>query len=579
MVILGLNAYGYNSAAALLVDGKLVAAAEEERFVREKYYNDLPFHAARFCLAHAGITADDIDAVAFYMRFPTAYPHYVAHVFRHFPAAMPLLTETGSGPDGYDDRRHPFKILRVGRDLLWGLGADIDRRTPTHFIRHHTCHAAPVFALPTDDAAVLAIDAVGEWSTTVGFHAREGRLSEVFRVDFPHSLGSVYNAVTTWLGYDTLSGPGKVMGLSSYGDPERHGSLFDSLVELTPDGLFRVNLDWFCYHLQRRRRVTDRFVGAFGPPREPGGAFTDRHRDVAAALQRLTSKVILHLARTLRRRTGARDLMISGGVAMNCVANGAVAREGPFERVFVPSAPGDSGAAAGAAYSLHRMLVNPRARFDPERPDMGPSYAETEIERAIAKSGLRFRRPARPAGEAARLLASGEPVGFFQGRLELGPRALGFRSILADPRPAWMRDRLNRDIKRREEFRPYAPVVPYADAGRFFENGFASPHMSFVSDVKPGFREQLAAVTHVDGTARLQTVTPEAPGQAPLLAVIRAFDRLTGVPVLLNTSFNVAGEPIVCSPGDALDVLVRTDLNHLAIGPFMVAGPRAGSGR
>jgi carbamoyltransferase len=578
MVILGLNAYGYNSAAALLVDGRLVAAAEEERFVREKYYNDLPFHAARFCLAHAGITADDVDAVAFYMRFPTAYPHYVAHLVRHFPAAIPLITEGGSGPDGYDDRRHPFKILHVGRDLLRGLGADIERDPPTYFMRHHVCHAAPVFALPTDDAAVLAVDAVGEWSTTVGFHARDGRLKRVFRIDFPHSLGSVYNAVTTWLGYDTLSGPGKVMGLSSYGDPGRFGPIFDSLIDLNASGLFRVNLNWFCYHLQRRQRVTDLFLRTFGPAREPGAGFEDRHRDVAAALQRLTSKVMLHLASTLRRRTGARDLMISGGVAMNCVANGAVAREGHFERVFVPSAPGDSGAAAGAACALYRRLVNPLARFEPEHPDMGPSYDDAEIERAIARSGLPFWRPARFSEEVARLLVSGEPVGFFQGRIELGPRALGFRSILADPRPASMKDRLNRDIKRREPFRPYAPVVAYEDAGRFFENGFFSPHMSFVTRVKDAWRGQLAAVTHVDGTARLQTLAADSPGDRPLRSVVAAFGRLTGIPVLLNTSFNVAGEPIVCSPSDALGLLRRTDLKCLAIGPFIVTGPKTEDG-
>ena len=559
MRILGLN-FSIDSAAALVEHGSLVAAACEERFDRQKHSRAFPNQAIRFCLSHAGIDLDGLDAIAFFWNpalhlegLPgshlTSYRNHAEFLYQ-LPAQLARFAPIG--PSRYT-------LTEIDR------GAD-RRPLRIYQVTHHLCHAELAWNLSGfDQTAVLTIDGYGEQSAGLLGRASNNGIEVLGELTFPHSLGSVYAAVTEHLGFKPNSGEGKVMGLAAYGTP-RFAEAFEQILRPVPGGV-AVDLSYFQYMLPRPGRVTPRFTELFGPPREPEGPITDRDRDLAASLQARLEDCLLALAGELRQRTGLSRLVYSGGVALNSLANGRLEREGIFEELFVPAASGDAGTAAGAALYVHRLLGGQRA--DPPPSDaLGPGESPEVTQTLLQRSGYTFSRPDSIARQAGTAISQGAIVGWFQGRMEYGPRALGQRSILADPRSRETFDRLNGEIKFRESFRPYAPAVLEEAVGRFFDPPSLCPYMLKVLTVRPEMREVIPAVTHHDGTARVQTVSAQ---QLPLYhAVIAAFGEATGVPLLLNTSFNVRGEPIIARASEALAMFGRTGMDALAIGPFWV---------
>lgn len=537
---------------------------EEERLSRVKHTRDFPVLAARFCLEREGLRASDLDHVAFCFNPWHAAPRIAAHFLRNLPHSLWLLRERATGGFG-----NMFHMRRIARDRLREDGAAL--RFGFHFVEHHLAHAASVFFVsPFEEAAILSLDGVGEWATTLSATGHGNRITKVGEVGFPHSLGLLYQAVTVHLGFRKLCDETKVMGLASYGDPARYRDLFRKVLRLVPDGSIVLDRDYVCFDRHgHRRMLSDSFVAAAGAARVYGEPVERRHEDLAAALQERTGEAGVHIAAHLRRRTGLSKLCLAGGVALNSVMNERIRTEAGFDEVFMQPACNDAGTASGAALWLqHSVLGHPR-RFVFCNPYTGPEYDEEQMAAAIRAAGLDFEspEPARLIEIVAEALDRGEVVGWFQGRSEWGPRALGNRSILADPRRADMRDVLNAKVKHRESFRPFAPVVPLERAREFFACSQPSPYMLFVTAVREEKRSVIPAVTHVDGTARIQTVTAEV--NPRLYQLLLAFERRTGVPVLLNTSFNNCGEPIVCSPTDAVNTFERTRIDLLAMGPFL----------
>jgi carbamoyltransferase len=585
MKILGLSAYYHDSAAALLVDGRLVAAAQEERFTRRKHDPRFPSRAAEYCLRAAGMRADDLDAVAFYEK-----------PFRKFDR---ILVETlEQAPWGLGRFLDAMPLWLSSR--LW-IGAQIERRldtcTPTYFLQHHESHAASAFG-PSGlrAAAVLTLDGVGEWATNGLWRASGSELTPLWEIRYPDSIGLLYAAFTAYCGFQVNDGEYKLMGLAPYGAPAYVATILRDVVDLRDDGSYALNPELFAY--RRRDAMTTRaFEELFGgPPRRPAEPLVRRHADLARSIQVVTEEVLLRQARFARSQTELEALCLAGGVALNCVANGRLARERVFDRIWIQPASGDAGGAVGAAYAL--WFRRERPRREPSESDhqasslLGPSFSDGEIEAALVRGGFAFSRhgPESLVQRAAQALAEGEVLGWFQGRMELGPRALGNRSILADPRDPGMQSRVNGAVKLREGFRPFAPVVREADSARCFDLPAPSPYMLLTGKVlgarasalpEPGATigergvrtdSPLPAVTHVDGSARVQSV-PE--GSNPLLEQLLArFRETTGCPVLLNTSFNVKDEPIVCSPYDAVACFARTGIDRLVIGPFVTERKR-----
>jgi len=565
VVVLGINHNSHDSAAALLVDGEPVAVAEEERFIRKKHAGDVPVQATRFCLAHAGVKPRDIDHVAFFYDPYLVVRKRLSLFVRYFPASLNLLLDMTA------PATHILSMfLGEARLLRRRLFAnDPGCRYHFHYVEHHRAHAASALMLsPFERAAVLSLDGTGEWATTWMGRGEGNRLAPLRQTTFPHSVGLVYSAVTHYLGFRPWSGEGKVMGLAAYGDPERWLPTFRQIIRPTPEG-FAVDMRYFRYHVRFWREwVSEQFVDTFGSPRVPESAIERRHEDIAAALQAVTEEIGLHLADVLQRATGERNLCLAGGVALNCVMNGKILRESRFADVFVQPMANDAGTSLGAALHVHHEVLGHPRRTELESVSLGPEFGAAEGEAALRRRGIVFRRSDDVACETAALLAAGKIVGWFQGRMEVGPRALGNRSILADPRRADMKDRVNARVKQREGFRPFAPSVLGPRASDYFDGCRASPYMMLNFTVRPGKRDAIPAVTHVDGTARVQTVTRAA---NPLYhRLIEEFDRLTGVPVLLNTSLNVRGEPIVHTPEQAIACLLATEMDHLVLGDYVV---------
>ncbi len=595
--MLGLSAYYHDSAAALLADGVIVGAAQEERFTRVRGDARFPAQSAAYCLREAGITVDDLACVAFYdkplLKFERILETYLAVAprgFRSFRKAGPLWAK---------------EKLFTDRDLRRALGAlggsDAGYAGDVLYAEHHESHAASAFyPSPFEEAAVLTIDGVGEWATASIGVGRGASLDLLMEQRWPDSLGLLYSAFTHYTGFRVNSGEYKVMGLAPYGEPRYADAILDHLVALRDDGSFTLDQRYFDY-LAGLTMTSPAFHALFGgPPREPESPLTQRHMDLARSVQLVCEEIVLRMARTAHHVTGSRDLCMAGGVALNGVANGRLLREGPFERLWIQPAAGDAGGALGAAQlAWHRALEMPRtiARGTDGQPSdamhgayLGPGYAADEIERALADAGAAYARikaDALPARVAA-LLAEGAVVGWFDGRMEFGPRALGARSILGDPRDPAMQSRMNRKTKYREGFRPFAPSVLAERAGEWFDIAVDSPYMLLVvpvheerrvpadasQDAATGLarlgvaRSVVPAVTHVDHSARVQTV--HADTSPAFHALLRAFEALTGCPVLVNTSFNVRGEPIVCTPADAYRCFMRTDIDHLVMGPFLL---------
>jgi carbamoyltransferase len=569
--ILGLNAYHGDAAAALVVDGDLVAAAEEERFNRMKHCAGFPSHAARWCLGDAGLDPLELDHVAI-GRDPRA----------NLGAKLRRLATRPPSP-GYVGSR-ARNAAQVGRGARAALAEALDvAELPARFhaVEHHRAHAASAFLVsPFDEAAVLTIDGFGDYASTLTGHGRGNRIEVSGRVLFPHSLGILYTAVTQWLGFPHYGDEGKVMGLAPYGDPERYLPAMRRIAR--EDGAaFRLALEYFTHHTRgvemtwasgspRVGRIfSPRLEEELGPAREPGGDLEARHNDVAAALQARLEELVLHLARSLAGSTGSTSLCLAGGVALNAVANGRILQETPFDELYVQPAAGDSGTAVGAAFHVwHETLDRPRG-FTMRHTCTGPGYDDAELEAALAAVGVEAERLDDDAlfPLVAAHLAAGDVVGWFQGRMELGPRALGNRSILADPRRYEMKDVLNARVKNREPFRPFAPSVLASATGDWFEQSYPSPFMVLVYPVLPGKRGLVPAITHVDGTGRLQTVDADVSPRYHRL--IAEFERQTGVPIVLNTSFNES-EPIVMSPADALETFAKTRIDLLVLGNYVV---------
>ena len=559
MTILGISAFYHDSAAALVRDGQLVAAAQEERFTRKKHDFSFPIHAARFCLDQLGLKPDDLDAVAYYekpfVKFERILLTYLGtfpRSFRSYSKAMPLWL----------------------KQKLWIphlIRKELDYDGPIYFTEHHQSHAAAAFLVsPFEEAALLTLDGVGEWATATMGAGRGDQIKLLKEVHFPHSLGLFYSALTYYLGFRVNSAEYKVMGLAPYGEPELMDKM-QELIRFEPDGSFVLNMRYFSfdYGLTMTNR---RFEKLFGKPRRhPEDELTDFHKAVAASGQKMLEDVVLNAARALKKETGQKRVCLAGGVALNSVANGRLLREGIFEEMFIQPAASDAGSAAGAAFFVANQLLGEPRRFEMIHAYWGTPEKAEETRAFLKQHAIPHTELSEPEilKQTARLLADGKIVGWFQGRAEFGPRALGNRSILADPRRKEMKDTINARVKFREAFRPFAPSVLEEKAGDFFDIDRPSPFMLLVARVKQP--DKIPAVTHVDGTARLQTVSED---QNPrYYRLLQAFENETGVPVLLNTSFNVRGEPIVDTPKEAFVCFMRTGLDALVLGDFLLLKP------
>jgi carbamoyltransferase len=569
MNILGVSAHYHDAAAALLVDGVPVAAVQEERLSRRKNDAAFPLSSIEWCLEQGHLDPEELDAVVFYERPMLKFDRILTCALRAFPRSW---------------RSFPHAMKNTLGDKLWVRGIISSQlgvpRQKVLFTEHHRSHAAASFlTAPVRDAAILTADAVGEWATlTVGRGSREPDRTAITllrEIRYPHSLGMLYSTFTAYLGFPVNEGEYKVMGLASYGRPTMADAV-RKIICPTQDGAFRLDLDYFDFHTTAKRSFSKKFADTFGPPRDPFDPIDletpdgRRFADCAASVQLVLEDILVETARSLQRETGLSDLCLGGGVALNGVANHRILQESGFERIFVPPAPGDAGCAMGAALYADRIHFGNPDRDFPDHPFWGPVVEEG----ALAKLARDDRLPVEELDDpyliecVAQDLAEGRIVGWMDGALELGPRALGHRSILAAPHAAEMRDRLNRDIKHREEFRPFAPVVPIEDAERYFElppgGKRLARFMSGVFPVRREWRARLAAITHVDGTARVQVLER---GMAPrLYALLRAYERRSGIPVLLNTSFNLAGEPIVNRCIEGYLTFRRSGIDVLAAG-------------
>jgi carbamoyltransferase len=589
MLVLGISAFYHDSAAAIIRDGQIIAAAQEERFTRKKHDPGFPANAITYCLTGAKADAKSIDCVVFYekpfLKFERLVETYLAFAprgFASFRKAMPLwISEKLFQRD---------LLLRELDGVAPGLG-DKDR---LRFCEHHYSHAASAYyPSPFQSALVLTMDGVGEWATASAALGRGDELQIIKEIHFPHSLGLLYSAFTYYTGFKVNSGEYKVMGLAPYGDPKYAKAIFDHLIDVKPDGSFKLNLEYFSF-CTGLTMVDDRFFAIFGgAPRRPSEPLEQRHMDLAASVQAVTEEVVLRLTRSLAAQSKLKNLCLAGGVALNCVANGKVLRDGRFDQIFVQPAAGDAGGALGAAlaayYDKQRATGSKRTidQLDSmQGAFLGPSYTQADIEQRLSAKGAVYsvEDNEQLINDTAAALASGQAVGWHQGRMEFGPRALGNRSILGDPRSPSMQKALNLKVKYRESFRPFAPSVLRERVADWFELDTDSPYMLLVANVAPArcrtmmpqeealfgidklnvLRSDIPAVTHVDYSARIQTV--HAKTNPRYHALISRFEQLTGCPVLVNTSFNVRGEPIVCTPEDAFSCFMGTEIEFLAVG-------------
>jgi carbamoyltransferase len=587
MRVLGISAFYHDSAAALIADGRIVAAAQEERFTRKKFDANYPRHAVEYCLKAGGVTLADVDYVAFYdkpflkfERLLETYLTFSPRGFSSFRMALPLWL------------REKLFLKSLLASELKTLEPNFDWDKRLAFSEHHLSHAASAFyPSPFQRAAVLTMDGVGEWATTSAGVGNGHELKIQKEINFPHSLGLLYAAFTYYTGFKVNSGEYKVMGLAPYGTPKYAQLIYDNLIDLKGDGSFRLNLDYFNY-CTGLTMTNERFDALFdGPPRRPAAPLEQRHMDLAASIQAVIEEAVLRLTRSLAEETGEANLCLAGGVALNCVANGKVLRDGKFDNIWVQPAAGDSGGALGAALTIYHLYAD-RPRTVANTPDgmvgsyLGPEFDDGETQTRLKAAGARYATLPRDQllDRTAQALADGKAVGWFQGRMEFGPRALGNRSILADPRDPRMQKKLNLKVKYRESFRPFAPSVLREHVSDWFDIDVDSPYMLMVAPVRERHRREMTreeqqlfgidklnvprssipAVTHVDYSARVQTVHRET---NPLYHdLISRFHGLTGCPVLVNTSFNVRSEPIVCTPEDAFRCFMGSEIDVLAAG-------------
>jgi carbamoyltransferase len=589
--ILGISALYHDSAACLVRDGEIVAAAQEERFTRKRHDAGFPLEAIQYCLKEGGVELGELSAIVFYdkpfltfERLISTYLDYAPRGLGVFLKAMPFWT-----------KEKLFLRKTIRKKLSERFDVDVKKLPPILFGEHHESHAASAFfPSPFEKAAVLCMDGVGEWATTSAWTGERGRLRKLWEIRFPHSIGLLYSAFTYYTGFKVNSGEYKVMGLAPYGKPTYVQAILEHLIDVKEDGTFRMNMEYFdyCAGLRMTNEKFDKIFG--GPPRKPESRLTQREMDLAHSVQVVTEMIVSALARKIQRETGAKNLSLAGGVALNCVANGKLLQEGTYERIWIQPAAGDAGGAIGCALSAaHQYFGVPRAvnpRDSMKGAYLGPSFGGEEIESVLRARGAHFRvytevdMLERVAGD----LADGKVVGWFDGRMEFGPRALGARSILGDARSPKMQSVMNFKIKHRESFRPFAPAVLREKVSDYFEMSDDSPYMLLVAPVRESRRvlptaeqselwgiellnipkSDIPAVTHVDYSARIQTVHRET--NPRFYGLIESFDKKTGCPVLVNTSFNVRGEPIVCTPEDAYRCFMRTEMDTLVLGNYVL---------
>ncbi len=592
MYILGVSAFYHDSAACLLRNGEIIAAAQEERFTRKKHDAGFPHHAILYCLKEASLTANEIDNVVFYekpfVKFERLLETYLAFApkgFTSFAKAMPVWIK---------DKLFQKTVLI--KELKSMLDEDVNWNERLLFSEHHLSHAASAYyPSPFESAAVLTLDGVGEWTTTSLAIGKGSDLKVVKEIHFPHSLGLLYSAFTYYTGFKVNSGEYKVMGLAPYGEPRYADLIREKLITVADDGSFQLDMSYFDYAtgLTMTNKKFDALFG--GPPRTLESELTHREMDLAASVQKVTEDVVLELARGIAKETGERNLCLAGGVALNCVANGILSREKIFDSIWIQPAAGDAGGALGAALSTWYLHHNKERISSTERDVMkgaylGPEFTDEEIEAELIACGAEFKKLTEDEliETVATALADEKAVGWMQGRMEFGPRALGGRSIIADPRSPVMQKQLNLKVKYRESFRPFAPSVLREDVGEWFEHESDSPYMLIVADVKNEKRSTMTeeeealfgidklnvprsavpAITHVDYSARLQTV--HADTNPKYHAVISKFKEKTGCPIVVNTSFNVRGEPLICSPTDAFRCFMGTEMDVLAVGSYIL---------
>lgn len=586
--ILGVSAYYHDSAACLVQGGRIVAAAQEERFTRKKHDAGFPHHAVEFCLKEGGIGIRDVDYLVFYdkpfvkfERLLETYLSYAPKGLGSFLTAIPVWIKEKL-------------FFRTLLEKAFRQIGDLDKKEslpPLLFGEHHESHAAAAFfPSPYDEAVILCMDGVGEWATTSAWVGRGNHLTPLWEIPFPHSIGLLYSAFTYYTGFKVNSGEYKVMGLAPYGEPKYVKTILDNLVDVKPDGTFRLNMDYFdyCTGLRMTNKKFDAVFG--GPPRQPESTLTQREMDLARSVQEVTELVMLRLANSLHRETGLSNLCLSGGVALNCVGNGRVLREGPFQGLWIQPAAGDAGSALGAALNVHYHYLNqPRTCQGPgdamRGSYLGPRFSNEDIEDRLRQLDAKYERVEDPVifQRVAEYLADGKVIGWMQGHMEFGPRALGGRSILGDPRSEKMQSVMNLKIKYRESFRPFAPSVLRERVSEYFEMDTDSPYMLLVAPVVEKRRRavgpdqqqlwgidllnvpksDIPAVTHVDYSARVQTVSPDT--NPRYYQLLQAFEAQTGCGVLINTSFNVRGEPIICTPEDAYRCFMRTEMDVLVL--------------
>jgi len=592
MYILGISAFYHDSAACLLKDGKIIAAAQEERFTRKKHDLAFPKNAIQYCIKEANIEASDLSNIVFYekpfVKFERLLETYLAFApkgFKSFIKAMPIWI-----------KEKLFQKTNIVNELNTILGDDVEWRDRLLFSEHHLSHAASAFyPSPFESAAILTLDGVGEWTTTSYALGNGSELKVLKEIHFPHSLGLLYSAFTYYTGFRVNSGEYKVMGLAPYGEPKYANLIKENLIDIAEDGSFQLDMSYFDYAtgLTMTNKKFDLLFG--GPPRESEAELTQREMDLAASIQKVTEEIVVLIGRSIANETNEKNLCLAGGVALNCVANGILLREKIFENIWIQPAAGDAGGALGAALSVwYQHLSNerklPLARDGMQGSYLGPEFTDEEIEFDLKKYGAVYKKYDETGmiNSVAELLADEKAIGWMQGRMEFGPRALGGRSIIADPRSHKMQKQLNLKVKYRESFRPFAPSVLNEDVSEWFDHSTESPYMLLVADVREDKRRKMTsdeealfgidklnvprssvpAITHVDYSARIQTV--HADTNPRYHAVISKFKEKTNCPIVVNTSFNVRGEPIVCTPKDAFKCFMGTEMDALAVGNFLL---------
>jgi len=559
--ILGMNCYMHDSSAALIKNGRIIAAAEEERFNKVKHTSEFPINSINYCLSEAKININDVEYIGFYLN---PYKHYISllkHILKYFPKSLRYFKPKLM----FDQKRNSGRILLNIKNIL---RRKLGYKNKILFVRHHLAHAtSSYFCSGFRKAAILTLDSMGEWESTCFLHGEDNRIKTLKKIYFPNSLGYVYSSVTDYLGFKSDSDEFKVMGLAAYGNHKRYIDYFKDIIKLKNDGCFDVNLDYFEYQFQTYKTVSDLFISKFGKNRKVNDKITQKHKDIAASLQKTLENTAIHLSNHLYKITKCNNLCLAGGVAMNSVMNKKIIDKTPFSNIFIPPAPNDAGTSIGAAlYIYHNFLNNP-IKNRVKNSFVGPSFSRYDIVKILIENKLDYTPIENISKECAKLISRGNIIGWFQDRMEFGSRALGNRSILTDPTDPKMADKVN-DIKHRERWRPLAPSILEEKMHIYFENPFPSPFMSLVFQVKKEKHEEVPSVVHMNGSARVQTVNKK--NNPKFYKLIKEFYKITGTPLVLNTSFNYQGKPIVRTPKDAIESFKRMNMDYLALNNFLI---------